>query len=65
MWLLAIPGCVVPFFGVVLVLLTAPVSIPYFIIRVAVLKRTKSRIWEAMSVLRQLVNRFKEIQRGY
>jgi hypothetical protein len=60
MWLLAIPGCVIPIFGVFLVILTAPVSIPYCIIRVAVLRTTKSRILEAKFALRQIVHMLRE-----
>jgi hypothetical protein len=62
MLLVVIPGCVIPFFAVALILLTAPVSIPYFIIRVVVLRKTKSRIWEAKVTLTQLVNKLRERQ---
>jgi hypothetical protein len=59
-WLLVIPGCIIPLFAVALVVLTAPVSIPYFIIRMVVVRRTKSRISEAKFALTQVVNKLRD-----
>ncbi len=53
-------GVLSPFLIIFILLMTFPVSVPFLVIRAAVLRRTRSRVSEAEIVLIRVLNKLKE-----
>ena len=59
LWTITIWGLLNPFFAILILTITLPISFPYLVIRGIILARTKNRVEETIICLTQIVNDLK------